>query len=161
MVEERDKVDNLTKDDEVQKNEKNNDEQMQQVQESDVKTSMDGYKNDKKVNISGSKVDISDNDVKQEIKNNNNIQNNNEQSNIQSEQSKVDKPKEETKIEKEDDYSKYAIYKVNGIIQEFTVWEECKSKSLDVAFETDATTMCYEAYTNSSGQKVYRIQLNY
>ena len=134
---------------------------MQQVQESDVKTSMDGYKNDKKVNISGSKVDISDNDVKQEIKNNNNIQNNNEQSNIQSEQSKVDKPKEETKIEKEDDYSKYAIYKVNGIIQEFTVWEECKSKSLDVAFETDATTMCYEAYTNSSGQKVYRIQLNY
>ena len=54
-----------------------------------------------------------------------------------------------------------SLYRENGIIKEFTVWEECKSKSIDVAFETDATTMCFEAYTNSSGQKVYRIQLNY
>ena len=60
-----------------------------------------------------------------------------------------------------DESHRIDYYRENGIIKEFTIWEECKSKSVDVAFETDATTMCYEAYTNSSGQKVYRIQLNY
>ena len=44
---------------------------------------------------------------------------------------------------------------------EYYSWDECKSASINVAFETDARTMCYEAYTNSNGQVVYKIQLIY
>ena len=44
---------------------------------------------------------------------------------------------------------------------EYYSWGECKNASINVAFETDARTMCYEAYTNSNGQAVYKIQLIY
>lgn len=43
----------------------------------------------------------------------------------------------------------------------YTSWDECKSESINVAFETDARTMCYEAYTDSNGQPVYKIQIVY
>lgn len=43
----------------------------------------------------------------------------------------------------------------------YTSWDECKSASIDVAFQTDARTMCYEAYTDSNGQPVYKIQIIY
>lgn len=146
-----DKIDNITKENKVQKNE-NVSEQIENVQTSDVKTSLDGYKNDKKVNISGSKGDIGDNNIQ-----NNDIQSNNEQSNNQIESRKEEQKNEESK----ENSSKYEVYTVNGIIQEFTIWDDCKKKSIEVAFESDVMTMCYESYTNSSNQKVYRIQINY
>lgn len=157
-----DKIDNIIKENKVQKNE-NVSEQIKNVQTSDVKTSLDGYKNDKKVNISGSKGDIGDNNVKhEEINNDNNIQNDDIQSNNEQSNNQIELRKEEQKNEEsKENSSKYEVYTVNGIIQEFTIWDDCKKKSIEVAFESDVMTMCYESYTNSSNQKVYRIQINY
>lgn len=52
--------------------------------------------------------------------------------------------------------TRYEIYQ-----ESYTSWDECKSSSIDIAFETGARTMCFESYTNSNGQKVYQIQLIY
>lgn len=132
-----------------------------------------------------SKVVEQNDEVKQtETKTNNNTQkqNNNQTKKIESKKQeiKTESPKEEVKqetvqqvqsepVQQQPQVQSVEEPKPQPVQQpiyetyqgEYYSWDECKSASINVAFETDARTMCYEAYTNSNGQVVYKIQLIY
>lgn len=138
---------------EKSKNEQSqNDEVKKNVESVTTKTNTQNqktYNQIKKETNQNIKTESPNEDVKQESVQNQPVQQ------TQTVQPQVQQPKEQP-VEQITQSPRYETYQGS-----YTSWEECKEESINVAFETDARTMCYEEYIDSNGQPVYKIQIVY